>query len=76
MSLLKKCDADSRLPASLNKSQDSIGPARDADEANSSEIKPGRPRASKLTFIEDFILEHSLPGPGKHIIASETLGFF
>jgi len=76
MSLLKKCDVNNRLPESGNESQHSIGPARDADKANSSEIKPGRPRASKLTFIEDFILEHSRPGPGKHIIASETLGFF
>jgi hypothetical protein len=76
MSLLKKCDADNRLSASRNESQHSIGPARDADKANSPEIKPGGPRTSRLTFIEDFIQEHSHPGPGRHITASEFLGFF
>jgi hypothetical protein len=30
--------------------------------ANPSEIKPDRPWASRLTFVEDFTLEHCLPG--------------
>jgi len=76
MSLLKKCDVSNRLPASRNQSQDSFGPARDADIANASEIKPGGPRASRLTFIENFILEHSRSRPGRQITASEILGFF
>ena len=76
MSLLKKCDVNNRLPASRNQSQDSFGLARDADIANSSEIKPDRPRASRLTFVENFILEHSRSRPGQHITASEILGFF
>jgi len=76
MSLLKKCDVNNRLPESRIKSQHSIGPVRDADKANSPEIKPDEPRTSRLTFVKDFIQEHSLPGPGKHISASEFLGFF
>ena len=32
------------------------------DAANSSEIKPDGPRVSRLTFVEDFLLEHSAPG--------------
>ena len=30
--------------------------------ANSPETKPNGPRASRLTFVEDFLLEHSAPG--------------
>ena len=62
MSLLKKCDANNRPPASRNKSQRSFGPVRHANRANSAEIKPDGPWASRLTFVEDFTLEHSLPG--------------
>ena len=76
MSLLKKCDISNRLPASGNKSRHSFWPLRDADQVNCSKIKPCGQRASRLTFIEDFILEHSLRGRGQHITASETLGFF
>jgi hypothetical protein len=76
MSLLKKCDVNNRLPASGNRSQHSFRPVRDADKANPSEIKPDGPSASRLTFVEDFILEHDLRGPGRHITASEILGFF
>jgi hypothetical protein len=32
------------------------------DAANSSEIKPDGPRLSRLTFVKDFLLEHSAPG--------------
>jgi hypothetical protein len=76
MSLLKKCDVNNCLPASGNKSRHSFWPVRDADKGNTAKIKPGRPRTSRLTFIEDFILEHSLCGHGQHITASEFLGFF
>jgi hypothetical protein len=38
-----------------------------ADGANYSEIKTDRPMVSRLTFIEDFTLEHSLPGG--HIVS-------
>jgi hypothetical protein len=62
MSLLKECDANNRPPESCNKSQQSFGPVRHADAPNSSEVKPDGPWASKVTFVEDFTREHSLPG--------------
>jgi len=76
MSLLKKCDVNNRLPASRDKSQDSFGQARYADEANSSQKKRCGARESRLSFVEDYILEHSLHGSVRHITASESLGFF
>ena len=76
MSLLMKCDEKNRLPESGNKSQHSFDPVRYADEANSSQKKRGGARASRLSFIEDYILEHSLHGSVRHITASESLGFF
>ena len=36
------------------------------DRANSSEIKPNGPWESRLTFVEDFTLEHSRPWPPRH----------
>jgi hypothetical protein len=76
MSLLKKCEVINRLPASRDKNQESFGPVRYADEANSLQKKRGGARASRLSFIEDYILEHSLHGSVRHITASESLGFF
>jgi hypothetical protein len=74
MNLLNQFNVNN--PARRNKSQDSPWPMRDADRANSSKVKPGGSRASELTFAEDFILKHSLPGTVRHITASEILGFF
>jgi len=62
MNLLKKCNAKNRLPASRNKSLHSLMPVGLADRAIPSEIKPDGPRGSRLTFVEDFAREHSLPG--------------
>ena len=40
-----------------------FGEQNDGDVvANSSETKPDCPRTSRLTFVEDFLLEHSAPG--------------
>jgi hypothetical protein len=36
--------------------------AANSPEINSPETKPNGPRASRLTFVEDFLLEHSAPG--------------
>jgi hypothetical protein len=74
MSLLKPPNARNRLIASLNQGRHSFMPVGRADRANPSEIKPDRPRASRLTFVEDFTLEHSLPG--LHIASFELSGCF
>jgi hypothetical protein len=74
MSPLKKCDTNDHPSASRNKSRHSFRPAAQADVANPSEIKPDRQRAISLTFVEDFILEHSLPG--LHITSIEFAGCF
>jgi len=74
VSLLMKCDAKNPLSASRNKGRHSLRPAGKADKANPSEIKPDGRRASRLTFIEDFTREHSLPGV--HITSIEISGIF
>jgi hypothetical protein len=74
MSLLMKCDAKNRLSASRNKSRHLFQPGGQANRANPSEIEPDGPRASGLTFVEDFTQEHSLPGA--HITSIEILGIF
>jgi hypothetical protein len=62
MGLLRKCDANDHLSASRNMSRRSFWPTVRTDKANPPEIKPDKLRTSKLTFIEDFTLEHSLSG--------------
>ena len=74
MSLLKQRNATNRLIASLNQGRQSFRLGGQADRANPSEIKPDEPRASGLTFVEDFTLEHSLPG--LHIASFELSGCF
>jgi hypothetical protein len=61
MSVSKNCDAKVHLFASRNKNRSTFNRAARADEANPREITRERPRASRLTFVEDFMLEHSLP---------------
>lgn len=74
MRLLKNCNANNRLPVSRNKSQHSIGPVRQTNRSNSPEIKLDGSWASRLTFVEDFTLEHSFPG--LQITSIETLRSF
>jgi len=74
MSILKKCDAKNHLSAIRNRSRHSLRPPGQADRAKPSEIKPDGLRASRLTFVEDFIREHSLPGV--HISSIEISGSF
>ena len=62
MSLLKKCDANNRLSARRNQRRPSLRPMGQAERANPSEVDPDGPGASRLTFVHDFILEHSLRG--------------
>jgi hypothetical protein len=61
MSVSKNCDAKMHLFAGRNKSQNKLSQAARAGEVNPFEIAPERPRVSRLTFVEDFMLEHSLP---------------
>ena len=56
------------------KRQRTLNPVEQPDLANSSEIKPYGPWASRLTFVEDFTLEHSLPG--LHTTSIEIPGIF
>ena len=60
MSLPKKRVVKSRLSPSRNKSRHSFRPVGQAGRANSSGIEPDGPWAGRLTFVEDFTLEHSL----------------
>lgn len=59
MSVLKNCDAKVQLFAGRNKSQEKLSQTARAGEANAREIAPERPGASRPTFAEDFMLEHS-----------------
>jgi len=62
MSHLKKCNTNKCLPASRNQSLPSFRPAGQAHGTSPSEIRPDGPWAGRLTFVEDFTREHSLPG--------------
>jgi len=62
MILLKTSNANSRQSFGRNKSQRSLGSVGKASSADSSEIKSDGLWAAKLTFVEDFTLEHSFPG--------------
>lgn len=63
MNLLIKCNcnADNR-PASQRRSPHSSRPVRQADKAKSSPFKPLEAWVNRLTFVEDFTLEHSPAG--------------
>lgn len=74
MNLLHTSDVTDRLYASPDKTRRSLRPVRKAGTANSSEIKSDGPWAAKLTFVEDYILEHSLPG--SHTASIEISGCF
>jgi len=56
------------------KRQRSFSPVEQPHRANSSEIKPNGSWASGLTFVEDFTMEHSLPG--LHAASIEISGSF
>jgi hypothetical protein len=62
MSVPKKCTANDYLFASRNKVQSSRRRSARVDRANRLQIAPPTPRTNRLTFMEDFVLEHSLCG--------------
>jgi len=59
MSLAKKCDTRDRLSAGRSRSQHSFRPASQADSANSSGIELDEATGNRLSFAEDFLLEHT-----------------
>lgn len=58
----KRCDAGNRPPARQNRTQHSLIPIGKADTTLRSEINLDRQKVKRLTFAEDFILEHTLSG--------------
>ena len=58
----KECDARDRLSAGRNQSQYSFRPVGQSDRASFSVTEPDGTGASRLTFAEDFMLEHSNSG--------------
>ena len=60
MSLPKKCDSGNRISPGSEKSRHSSLKVGRAPIAKSSEITPDGPQAARLSFLEDFTLEHSL----------------
>jgi hypothetical protein len=62
MSAPKKCTANDHLFASRNKVRNSRRRAARVDQANRLQIASPTPRTNGLTFLEDFVLEHSLRG--------------
>jgi hypothetical protein len=39
-----------------------VRPVEQNDRTNPSKIKPDKPWKGRMTFVEDFIVEHSVPG--------------
>ncbi|MGD0903563.1 MAG: hypothetical protein ABR924_11545 [Terracidiphilus sp.] len=74
MSFLKECVADNRLSARCARSLHSVRLAGQPCAASSSQIEQDAPWAGKLTFVEDFTQEHSLPG--LHFASIEISGCF
>lgn len=74
MILPKKGNTHNRLSASPDKSRLSSSPMEQALRTNSSEIKADGPRGGRVTFDEDFTLEHSHDRSG--LTSIEIAGIF
>ena len=74
MTMLRKCNARNRPANNSVDKRDSSKPMPQTRTANSPKIKPDRSCARRRSFIEDFTMEHSLPGP--HIISLGISGCF
>ena len=61
MGLLKKCDTRNHLSDSRNENQRSTRSNRHGVKADFSVLEPER-SVAKLSFAEDFLLEHSVSG--------------
>ena len=62
MSILKNYDARARLTVGRGKSQYLSRPAGQTGKVNSSGEEPEKPQVNRLTFAEDFTLEHCRSG--------------
>lgn len=72
--LLKKCDTRNRLSSSSRKNRSSSRKVGQDPIAKCSEIMPNGPRATRLSFLEDYTLDHS--SHGQRIAAIEIAGIF
>jgi hypothetical protein len=62
MSLANQCDTRDRLSAGRSRSSHSFRPAGRADRAKASATGQEITRADRLSFAEDFLLEHTNSG--------------
>ena len=62
MNLANKSDKRERLSAGRNRGQHSFRPVNQTDRANSSGIETDGARPNRLSFAEDFMLEHTNSG--------------
>jgi hypothetical protein len=62
MSLAKTSDKRDRLSTGRSRNQHSFRPASMADRASGSGIETDGARANRLSFAEDFMLEHTNSG--------------
>lgn len=62
MSLAKKCDTRDRLSAGRVRSQHSFRPTSHSDRAKSAGIESDGAREKRMSFAEDFLLEHTNSG--------------
>lgn len=62
MSLATKRDTSDRLSTGRNRSQHSFRPANKANRPNSTGIEADGSRTHRMTFAEDFMLEHNHSG--------------
>lgn len=74
MSLLKKCDSGSPISPSPERSRHFSRSVQQALKADCSKIEPDEPGITRLTFLQDFTLEHSLQG--LRITTIEIAGIF
>jgi hypothetical protein len=74
MGLANKRDTRIGFSAGRNRNQHSFRQVDQADRVNTSAVEADEARASRLTFIEDFMLEHC--HRGLHIAILEVAGSY
>jgi hypothetical protein len=74
MILSKKCETHNPLSVDSEKSRHPSSNVVQAPKASRSEITPGGRQATRLTFLEDFSIEHSVRG--LRITTIEIAGIF